>query len=502
MPVFSCFTGFGFLEFSGAPSECEKVYNTLVESYRDPKTGQMTIDTSVGTHQEAKIYGWACAIAAARVTLRRAQSELRSENSYELLESHERKFGMTPGPNDTVAQRRAALAAKQKLARGPRYEAIQEALRAIYGDLLVAYHPISIGQATALPPNPADWLAPGHFPRPDSVAKSIRILTAVARTNAPTNVCAEYSESNITGGTALSEPSATVAAGHSFSGDGKILSKVSLPLRRIGTPSGTAHVKVYAADTSAGFGNYVPTGDALAVSLPLNVAALTTSYVLYDFHFTNEQQVRLELGADYVVVLEYAGGDSGVAEVLWGHDDTSPAGVGNWSANTAGVWASSTARDFCFRVLTGFTMTVRYENWNRGLSESRIVKGDVLAVDPGILGIAERIVVLDASVDGGVKSFTAAFSQPHTANTFATTGPTPIWTNTKRHVLVVVSSTAAVDPTMVHKTNDLFARVMRAPTTWAIVEETTPGAGTVGPFRIGSTSGSPLGCATLHEVLL
>ena len=116
MPVFSAFTGFGFLDFADEPSECEKVYNALCVGYRDPSTGKPTIDLSPGTHQEAKIYAWACAIAAARVTLRGAGNELRPETSYCLLESQEEKFGMSPAAGDSVAVRQAALAAKLGIA--------------------------------------------------------------------------------------------------------------------------------------------------------------------------------------------------------------------------------------------------------------------------------------------------------------------------------------------------------------------------------------------------
>lgn len=497
MPVFSCFTGFGFLEFSGEPSECEKVYHALVAGYRNPKTGEQTIDTSPGTHQEAKIYGWANAIAAARVTLRRAANELRAETSYELLESHEEKFGMTPGPNDTVADRRAALAAKQKLTRGPRHEAIAEALTTIFGDFLVAYRPISTSEATAWPADPGAWNSPGLFRRPDAIAKSIRLLTAVTRTNGPINPTASYPEGNITAGTSLSESGATTAAGQAFMGDGNVLSTAVLPLKKLGSPTGKAYAKLYKA--SGTWGNYVPTGEALATSEAFDPTVLTTSYVLYDLTFYGANQVRLEAGTAYVLALDYSSGDSGVNEVIWGYDGTFP--TGNASSNASGMWAS-VVRDQCFYVYSGFAMKVRYENWNRSQVENRIVKGDVLVVDGGNWGVAERIVVLDAEGDGAERTFTAAFRKPHTANVHATTGPMPLWSNTKRHVLVVVEAAASLDVDLVQKTNGLFARVMRAPTSWATVQETAPGAGTVGPLAIGTTMGSPSGCATLQQVTL
>lgn len=507
MPVFSCFTGFGFLEFSGDPSECEKVYNALISSYRNPKTGEQTIDTTPGTHQEAKIYGWANAISAARVTLRRAANELRPETSYELLQSHEEKFGMTPGPDDSVVDRRAALAVKQKLTRGPRYEAIAEALTGIYGDLLVAYRPMKTVEAEAYPDVPEAPGSPGLFRRPDAIAKSVRLLTAVSRLAGPNVLVTEFSESNITAGASL--PGVTVgnsAVAQSFTATGLPLAQITLPLKKLGSPQYTARVKIYAADDSGGMGNHVPAGPALATSDDFDVTVLTTGYVLYGFNFTGANQIILKKGTNYFAALEYVYGTNGVNEVIWGYQDGFGGGgyAGNGASyvSTTDTWSAVAARDYCFHVYGGYAMRVRYENWNRSQVESRIVKGDIMVVDGGNWGVAERIIVLEAEGDGDDRTFTAAFRKTHTANVHATTGPMPLWSNTKRHVLVVVKAAAAVDVDMVHKTNELFTRVMRAPTTWAIVQETTPGSGAVGPFAIGTTLGSPLGTTSIEEITL
>jgi hypothetical protein len=78
----------------------------------------------------------------------------------------------------------------------------------------------------------------------------------------------------------------------------------------------------------------------------------------------------------------------------------------------------------------------------------------------------------------------------------------PLWTNSKRHVLIVVKASAAIDAAIVRRIDDLFRRMMRGPTTWAIVQPTTPGAATTGPFAIGDTLGSPLGAVPVESITL
>jgi len=494
MPLFSCFTGFGFLEFSSAPSECEKVYNALVNGYRDPRTGTMTIDVSPGTHKEAQVYAWACAIAAARVTLLRAGNELRPETSYELLTSHEEKFGMTPAPNDTVAQRRAALRAAQLGARGPRYEAVWEGLRAIYGDLLVAYRPISTGEAEAYPPNPGEV---GLFLRPDAVAKNVRILTAATRSVGPIFAGPTYAESNADNATSLGD-GGIYFAGQSFVGDGRRLARVRLPLSAIDPLNGNLRVSVYTA-VAATLGTDDVPGELLARSRPTSAEVVTVGSSLVDFDFVGaESQVLLEAGKRYVLVLEAEG--IGGGEVDWGADFTAPSAVGNAVLWNGAEWSPDISIAHCYRILTGVSMKVRYENWNRSRVETRLVAGDVLVVDQGNWGLVEKVTVLSAGGEGSERWFEAGFRRPHSAGTHATTGPVPLWSNSKRHVLVVVSAAAAVDVTMTEKTNALFRRIMRSPTTWAIVQDNLDG--TVGPFRIGTMNGSPLGAVPVESITL
>ncbi len=499
MPLLSCFTAFGQLEFSSAPSEAEKIYKSMRSGYRDPRSGEATIDTTPGTHKEAVLYGWAMAIGGARVTVRRAANELRAETSYSQLEAQEARFKMSPAAGDSVSTRRLALAAKQKAARGPRFEAVWEALRAIAGSNLVAYRPMTIAEASSYPLAPGAVDAPGIFRRHDGVAKSIRLLTAVARTGAESQTADLYSFITQSSFVSLSATTATSGVGQSFTGNGGALSVCRFYLKKTGAPTGTAVAKVYAHSGDFGVDG-LPSGPALATSEPFAVSDLTGSYVLTDFTFARDNQILLVSATKYVVTLEYSSGDGGNT-VDVGTDNLEPSHAGNQVVFDS-AWTAPSGIDTIFSVLTGYAMEVAYENWNRSLVEISLVAGDLLCVDPGNWGLAESVVVAGSSGSRADRTFRAVFHRPHSANVYATTGPMPLWSNSKRHALVVVKEAAAVDPATVARIHDLFGRMMRGPTTWAIVQPTTPGAATVGPFVIGDATGSPLGAVPIESITL
>lgn len=103
--------------------------------------------------------------------------------------------------------------------------------------------------------------------------------------------------------------------------------------------------------------------------------------------------------------------------------------------------------------------------------------GDVIVVEPEIDGIAERTRVEAV----GAGTLTATFSNPHTAGCLVTSAPFPYWTGTQRASLIFVEDAAAIAPETRRKMNELLERIMRAPSTWAIVQGTGSSAG---PFTL------------------
>lgn len=110
---------------------------------------------------------------------------------------------------------------------------------------------------------------------------------------------------------------------------------------------------------------------------------------------------------------------------------------------------------------------------------SDLLVDDVLVIDPGKLGIEERVTVT-AVVDG---VFTATYTKPHDVGALCITQPYPMWTSNQRHATIVVSAAASVDPEKRRKVDDLMSRYARVVSTWQIVEGTS--TTTAGPFKVG-----------------
>lgn len=118
-------------------------------------------------------------------------------------------------------------------------------------------------------------------------------------------------------------------SGHS--GIGKVIVNVDTPVKKYGSPTGTATIRVYAGDGTT----------MLAESSGLDVSTLTTSYVNKRFVLSP----RATLEANSRVVIYYSGGDSsnyiniGVGDVGGAGSNTSST---RWNGSN---WASPTTRD-------------------------------------------------------------------------------------------------------------------------------------------------------------
>lgn len=505
MPLFSAFTPFGQFEFSSDKSDAEKIYDAIKAGYTDPETGHPTLDMTPGTYQEAKIYGWAMAIAGANEFLKAAKYELRPETSYCLLEGYEKRYQTKPAATATVPERRALLLAKQKQARGPRFEALDEGLRAILGDSLLAIRPIDTTETETWPASPGN--GPGVFNRHDTIAKTIRLLDSVARGTRKTGICDSYYPGLYDSLWGILTPGSPRVA-QSFTGDGGTLEAAKFWIHG-GIHATNVVAKIYAH--SGTFGSTgIPTGAALATSNNFSITTdmETDSIEVYEafFPFTGGNRITLVNGTKYFVSIEYATNDELSVAVTTNETytgiNTHP---GNIAWDDGGGWdyEPTPDSDLFFEVITskpGYLLEVAYENANTNAGEIQLYAGDVLTVDSGNLGLAEKVTVVEVEGTGEDRVFRAIFTKPHSAGALATTGTQPIWTSSKRHMLIVVDAATAVDPALVARVHAFMKQISRAPTTWAIVQPTTPGATTVGPFKIGSTTGSPLGAVPLDSM--
>ncbi len=155
----------------------------------------------------------------------------------------------------------------------------------------------------------------------------------------------QYPETNQDGYTALRTGS-TVGAGQSFTGDGYALSLCRMYVKKSGSPTGTAVVKIYAHSGSFGTTS-IPTGTALATSDNFDVSALTTSFVINNFTFSGINQITLANGTNYVLSVEYSGGSVGNT-VDVGKDGSSPTHSGNSATWDGATWTAVNTSDLCF----------------------------------------------------------------------------------------------------------------------------------------------------------
>jgi hypothetical protein len=107
-------------------------------------------------------------------------------------------------------------------------------------------------------------------------------------------------------GSILLNSTGNTRAGMTHIGDGTALNSTKFYLRKTGSPTGNANVKVYAMSGTFG-SNGVPTGSVLATSGNLDVSTLTTSNQWITFTF--DGSFTPTNGTPYCFELNYSGGD-------------------------------------------------------------------------------------------------------------------------------------------------------------------------------------------------
>jgi hypothetical protein len=176
MPKFSAFTPFGMLAFSGQPSRAEQIHRSIKASH-----GADVVTEDPEGALPARWYAWAMAIARASYTLERAGNQADPRRVTEMLPVMEAAFGVTPGYNDTIEQRRAVLASRHLLATGNIQQSVLVALQTALGSDFVAWRPTPQSEATSYPPPSAAY---GSF-KQDARIKVVTTLSSVAFNNTP-----------------------------------------------------------------------------------------------------------------------------------------------------------------------------------------------------------------------------------------------------------------------------------------------------------------------------
>lgn len=137
------------------------------------------------------------------------------------------------------------------------------------------------------------------------------------------------------------------------------LSNARFYLSKTGTPTGNATAVLYAINNAIGGGDDIPTGVALATSDPVDVADLTGTLTLTQFQFSDE--FEMSASTDYVIALEYSGGD-GSNYVNVGTDTSTPTATGNFSTLTGSTWSAVSGTDGIFYVSRGGIVILNVSN--------------------------------------------------------------------------------------------------------------------------------------------
>ncbi len=155
-----------------------------------------------------------------------------------------------------------------------------------------------------------------------------------------------YDETNQNTFEAISVGVTNDSVSQSFTGDGKVGNRCELYLRKNGTPSGDMVLKIFAHSGTFGTSS-LPTGTPLAISDVIDMATLTTSYVLTSFVFN--QAITLVNTTKYCIIIEVSGGDSSNHTEV-GVDSTTPTHGGNLALRnrTTKVWSADSGIDAVF----------------------------------------------------------------------------------------------------------------------------------------------------------
>src|SRR5678816_2785897 len=148
MPHYSAFTPFGMLAYSGRPSHAQDIYESLRENFGE------TYNTAFDGRQQSRLYAAAMCLASAQYQLDRAGNNRNPAKATELLGLLELDFQVVAPAEATLPERRRTLAAREKVTRGARREAVEAALTTLLGADFIEYRTTDPADIVTTPASP------------------------------------------------------------------------------------------------------------------------------------------------------------------------------------------------------------------------------------------------------------------------------------------------------------------------------------------------------------
>lgn len=170
MPHYSAFTRFGHLAYSSKEPHGKVVYESILRAL-GPGYDTTSFD---GNRITAEAYANAIEIANCLLCLERAVNQQYPLKATEMLPELERRYGVTPGPKATLPERRAAVAARMAIAKGPIYGNVVEVLQKLLGSDFVQY--LKTEKADFVDLEPAGVEDRANFVKPGTPAKVYKLL--------------------------------------------------------------------------------------------------------------------------------------------------------------------------------------------------------------------------------------------------------------------------------------------------------------------------------------
>lgn len=169
---FSAFAPFGMFAFTSKQTHAERFYLAMVASLG----GQYS--TEEGSREDAKLYADAMALARVRYVLEHAGAQVHPLQLVEMLAVREAEYQVTPGPQETIDERRRDVAAAFLLPRGAAKTEVENALLTLLGDDFIAYRPTPATEAVQWPSALGD--EPQNLQLPTIPRKLIRLTAPIS----------------------------------------------------------------------------------------------------------------------------------------------------------------------------------------------------------------------------------------------------------------------------------------------------------------------------------
>lgn len=174
MPLTSAFTPPGHFAFSSKPAHGQSIYETLRANF-----GDVFLTDFDGSLQQARLYAQAMCLASSQYQLDRALNNRTPAKATELLGVLEHDYQVIPNSRSTLEQRRAYLTAFQRVSRGNRREAMENALRTLLGADFIEYRTTQRADIVTTPASPGTV---GVFAAAGAKKKVFRLNTLVSVT--------------------------------------------------------------------------------------------------------------------------------------------------------------------------------------------------------------------------------------------------------------------------------------------------------------------------------